>query len=97
MAKSHFHQGLSTPLPIPLRPWDDLIMDFIVAHPQTPRGKDAIMVVVDRFSKMAYFVACQGCDDATYIADLFFKGIMRLHGILRTIVSDRDTKFLSQF
>jgi len=97
MAKSHFHQGLYTPLPVPLRPWDDLSMDFIVALPRTPQGKDAIMVVVDRFSKMAHVVACHKCDDATYVANLFFQEIIRLHGIPRTIVLNRDTKFLSHF
>jgi len=52
------------------------------------------MVVIDRFSKTAYFVACHKCDDATYTADLFFQEIMRLHMIPRTIVSNRGTKFL---
>jgi len=69
MAKSYFHQGLHTLLLAPLRPWDDLSIDLIVALPWTPQGKDAIMVVVDRFSKMADFVAYHKCDDD---ADLFF-------------------------
>ena len=72
-------------------------MDFIVALPRTPRGNDAIMIIVYRLSKMAHFVACHNCDDATYIADLFFQEIVRLNGISRTIISDRDTKFLSHF
>jgi len=96
-AKNHFHQDLYTPFPVPLRPWDDLSMDFIVALQRTPRGNDAIMAVVDRFSKMAHSVSCHKHDDATYIADLFFQEITRLHGIPRTIVSDRDTKLVSHF
>jgi len=55
------------------------------------------MVVVDGFSKAAHFIACYKSNDATYIADLFFREIARFHGILRTIVSNRDTKFLLYF
>ncbi|XP_074292436.1 uncharacterized protein LOC141619308 [Silene latifolia] len=72
-------------------------MDFIVALPRTARGKDSIMVVVDRFSQMAHFIACKKTEDAASITELYLKEIVRLHGIPKTIVSDRDTKFMSYF
>jgi hypothetical protein len=60
------------PLPVPSIPWVDIPMDFVLGLPRIKRGRYSIFVVVDCFSKMAYFIPCHKSDYVVYIANMFF-------------------------
>jgi IS30 family transposase len=72
-------------------------MDFIIGLPTSTNQNDAIMVVVDRLSKSSHFIPVKTTCKAIDIAQVFMKDIFRLHGMLKEIVSDRDTEFTSNF
>ena len=90
-------QGLTQPLPIPDCPWQGISMDFITQLPRSKDGFDALFVVVDRLTKMMHLTPTHTTATAEDTAWLFFRDIFRIHGLPKSIVSDRDAKFTSQF
>ncbi|GJS91684.1 reverse transcriptase domain-containing protein [Tanacetum coccineum] len=69
IAKTHSsNAGLYTPLSVLVALWEDVSLDFVLALPHTQRAKDSVMLVVDRFSKMAHFVPCSKMFDASQVA-----------------------------
>jgi transposase InsO family protein len=72
-------------------------MDFITGLPRTNKQHDSIMVVVDKLTKAAHFIPLKTTHKATNVIDIYMREIARLHGIPKTIVSDRDPKFTSKF
>ena len=81
---------------LPTKPWQGITMDFIVKLPVS-HGFDSIMVVVDRFTKMAHFSPCLEATDAPGLARMFIRDIVRLHGTPESIISDRGSTFVSSF
>ena len=92
----HAMFGVHRPLSVPEKPWEVISMDFVVGLPEC-EGFDAVWVVVDRLSKMRHFVPCHTTIDAVGLAKLFLREVVRLHGLPKTIVSDRGPQFASTF
>jgi transposase InsO family protein len=89
--------GLLQPHDVPFRQWETISVDFITHLPKTVDGYDAIMVVVDKFSKRAHFIPTTADCKANGTAQLFFDTVWRAHGLPANIISDRDSKFTSKF
>ena len=89
--------GLLQPLPIPSRKWQSVSVDLITHLPCTKDGHTAIVVFVDRLSKMVHFCPAWTTTSAVDMAYIFLKEIFRLHGLPETIISDRDPRFTSAF
>jgi transposase InsO family protein len=71
-------------------------MDFIIGLPKA-QGNDCIFVVVGRLTKFAHFFSISTDYNASQVAKLLFREIFKLHGLPKTIVSDRDSRFMSTF
>ena len=87
--------GKLQPLPIPSGPWVDVSTDFTTDLPIS-NGYDSILVVIDRFSKEARFVACNKEITALETARLYLDHVWRFHGLPTTIVSDRGPQFAAK-
>ena len=89
--------GLLQPLEIPEFCWQSVSMDFITDLPKTQAGHTAILVFVDRLSKMVHFAPCWNDVGAQEFAQIFLRDIFSKHGLPLEIVSDRGTQFTSKF
>ncbi|MBW0570491.1 hypothetical protein O181_110206 [Austropuccinia psidii MF-1] len=96
--KSIHHKkfGLLKPLQIPSGPWNSLSMDFITQLPLS-KNFDSILVVGDRFSKMAIFIPTYGTITALDLAQISISHVFSKHGLPVSIISDRVSLFVSTF
>jgi hypothetical protein len=88
--------GLLKPLEIPEWKWENITIDFVVGLTRSPRGKDAIWVVIDILTKVAHFIPMKQTSSIVDLVPLYIKVVVRLHGVPKSIVSDRDSKFVSK-
>lgn len=79
--------GFLQPVASPVKPWEEVAMDFIVDLPES-QGNTVVWTIIDLFSKQAHFVACPGLPSARKLAKLFITHIYHPHGVTWRIVSN---------
>jgi hypothetical protein len=89
--------GMLQPLLILEWKWEVVTLNFITMLLRKTKQHDSIMVVVDKLTKAAHFILVKLNHKETNIIDIYTREIARLHGIPKTIFSDRDPKFTSNF
>ena len=95
-APRHRPYGLLKPLPVPLRPWDSISMDFIEQLPLSGEY-DAILVIVDRASKQVILIPCDIYITSVQLAQLFLIHVFSKHGVPSHVTCDRGKEFISAF
>jgi hypothetical protein len=95
--KNRHPSGLLQPIQIPKWKWELISMDVVTCLPKKVKHHGVIMVVVDKFSKEAHFIPIKSTFKEIYISNVFMKEIFNLHDFPKTIISDRDTNFTSNF
>ncbi|GKB95224.1 putative reverse transcriptase domain-containing protein, partial [Tanacetum coccineum] len=89
--------GLLQQPEIPIWKWEMITMDFVSGLPRTSSGYDTIWVIVDRLTKSAHFLPIKKTDSMEKLTRLYLKEIVCRHGVLVSIISDRDSHFTSRF
>ena len=85
------------PLSIPSWKWENISMDFITGLPRTFHGYNSIWVIVDRLTKSAHFIPVKDRYTVDKYAELYLTKIVCLHGVPKSIVSDKGPQFTAQF
>jgi hypothetical protein len=89
--------GLLQSLSILDRKWDDISMDFNVGLPLTARKFNLIWVIMDRLTKSGHFIPVNTCYNVQKYAEIYIARVLCLHGVLKTIISDRGSQFFARF
>jgi hypothetical protein len=89
--------SLMQPLSIPGWKWEEIVMDFVVGLPTTKKGFDLIWVIVDRLTKSTHFIPVKSNYHPHNYANVYFQQMVRLHGVPKSIVSNRGSQFTARF
>ena len=89
--------GLLQPLEVAEWKWENVMMDFVTHFPRTQQRYDAVLVIVDRLTKLAHFLTVRMTFTLERFCRLYIREIVRLHGVTVSIVSDRDSRFTMHF
>jgi hypothetical protein len=88
--------GKLHPLPIPTKPWDSIGMDFVGPFPES-KGYDYLWVVICRMTSMVHLIPVTTKVTANELSWIYLREVVRLHGLPKSIVSDRDSKFTARW
>ncbi|GKC90136.1 putative reverse transcriptase domain-containing protein, partial [Tanacetum coccineum] len=89
--------GLLAQPVIPVWKWEYITMNFVTKLPKMTSGQDTIWVIIDRLTKSAHFLPMKETDSMKKLMRQYLKEVVSRHGVLVSIISDRDSKFTSQF
>ena len=93
-------QGLFRPLQLPTRKWQSICMDWVVGLPEVTRNGrvyNAILTVTDRATRMCHLIPTVKSENAQETAQLLLQNVVRLHGLPRSIISDRDSRLTGEW
>jgi hypothetical protein len=96
-ARRHAPYGRLQTIPVLEKPWYSVSMDLIIKLPVTARDHDSICVFVDRLTKMVHVVPCKEKLSTEGFAELYVDNVFCYHGLSEKFISDRDSRFTSEF
>ena len=90
-------RGLLEPLQIPSQKWQSISIDWISGLPTSANENDCILTIVERLTHMVHLIPCRTTLTSSQLAHLLIQHVVRLHGVPRSIHSDRDPKLVARF
>ena len=76
-------------------PWLDVCIDFVLGLPRTFQKHESVFVVVDHFFKMTHFIPYAKTSNVSQVAKIYFNEIVKLYGIPKSNIFDRNVHFMS--